>query len=179
MNDLERIFFDEYKHLDKMCREIFGSEQGVTEYINQMEYVPYVDRINVICWDADYKMLKHVRWIRNTIAHDERDSGCSEQDVQWVRTFYQRILDRNDSYSQYYSKVPVPQINKDKSTLSSEKMKNSENGLKVIETEKSNLVNNINDDDEEMTKGAIIGIIVIIIFVIVIVIGLLLIVNPI
>ena len=44
-------------------------------------------------------MLKHIRWIRNNIAHNNGDSECSESDVQYVKNFYQRIINRTDSFS--------------------------------------------------------------------------------
>ena len=37
MNKLEIEFFEEYKSVDNICRDMFQTNQGITEYINQME----------------------------------------------------------------------------------------------------------------------------------------------
>lgn len=43
-------------------------------------------------------MLKHLRWIRNRIAHDtDGDQISSISDIQDVREFYERILSGQDS----------------------------------------------------------------------------------
>ena len=49
-------------------------------------------------WDSDYKMLKHLRWVRNRIAHDTDDYQISSiSDIQAIREFYNRILSGRDS----------------------------------------------------------------------------------
>lgn len=36
MTNLNNDFMESYKHLDKICKEIFNSEKGVTTYIGPM-----------------------------------------------------------------------------------------------------------------------------------------------
>ena len=96
MNNIEIIFFEEYKKLDNLCKDLLGSNQGITQYVNEMEQIPFEKSKLVESWQYDYKMLKHIRWIRNNIAHNNGDSKCSESDVQYVKNFYQRIINRTD-----------------------------------------------------------------------------------
>ena len=39
MTNLNNDFMESYKHLDKICKEIFNSEKGVTTYIDTMKDV--------------------------------------------------------------------------------------------------------------------------------------------
>ena len=39
MTNLNNDFMESYKHLDKICKEIFNSEKGVTTYIDTMKEV--------------------------------------------------------------------------------------------------------------------------------------------
>ena len=54
--------------------------------------------LTVDSWDYDYKMLKHVRWVRNNIAHGNGSSECSENDIKYVKDFYQRIMQQKDRH---------------------------------------------------------------------------------
>ena len=54
--------------------------------------------------DYDYKMLKHVRWVRNNIAHNNGGSECSENDIKYVKDFYQRIMQQKDPFSIIYQR---------------------------------------------------------------------------
>lgn len=95
MQNLDSIFFEEYKRLDNLCKDMFTSNNGVTEYINQMELSSYKGKYKVPNWDKDYKMLKHLRWIRNQIAHNS-GSFSNQEDLDNLQAFYKRIFDLND-----------------------------------------------------------------------------------
>lgn len=50
-------------------------------------------------WEKDYKMLKHIRWVRNQIAHDTSDAPFStEADLEFTNAFYDRIINQNDPF---------------------------------------------------------------------------------
>lgn len=95
MRELDNEFFEEYKLLDKLCREMFGSEKGVGEYINQMELLAAQGRRNVSSWDGDYKRLKRWRWLRNQLAHSE-SAICEEEDLVQLQEFYDSIFATKD-----------------------------------------------------------------------------------
>lgn len=100
MESLDNEFFETYKRLDKLCREIFDCQNGVSEYISQMENTPK-GRNKVASWDSDYKALKHLRWLRNRIAHDTTEGSISKQDdILWAESFYNRIMKQEDPFSQ-------------------------------------------------------------------------------
>ena len=97
MQTLDMTFFEEFKRLESICNDMFSCKSGVTEYINQMEQTADKGRIVVPGWDADYKALKHLRWLRNQIAHDADVAGlCKQEELTQLRKFYKRILTQQD-----------------------------------------------------------------------------------
>lgn len=99
MDNIEILFFEEYKKLDNLCKDLFKSDRGVSQYIEEMECTPLSKSRLVESWQDDYKMLKHVRWIRNNIAHNNECSGCSKSDVKSVKDFYKKIINQKDPFS--------------------------------------------------------------------------------
>ncbi len=92
-------FQEEYKRLDALCRDCLSNEKGVTEYIRQMELIPWSAYRNVPSWENDLKMLKHIRWVRNELAHEIGTLGselCQESDLQFTIDFHDKILSRTD-----------------------------------------------------------------------------------
>ena len=100
MSDLhiaDNDFFEAYKRLDKLCSEMYSCQNGVSEYIAQMERLTYKGQYRVSSWNNDYKMIKHVRWVRNQIAHDSGTFQISEpDDLGFVQDFRSRIFSGND-----------------------------------------------------------------------------------
>lgn len=99
MDNIEIEFFEEYKKLDNLCKDLFRSNLGVTKYIEEMEKTPFIDRRLVNSWNNYYDMLKHVKWIRNNIAHNNEYSGCNKDDVENIKNFYQQIIEQKDPFS--------------------------------------------------------------------------------
>ena len=96
-------FMEAYKRLDNLCKDLFPSDVGITEYIKSMErcshYTLYIDN-----WRNDYFALKHYRYIRNKIVHENdvtEDELCTADDVIWINNFYQRILNQTDPLALY------------------------------------------------------------------------------
>lgn len=99
---LSITFQEEYKRLDKLCKDYLSSEKGVSSYIEQMEATAIQNRRYVLTWDEDYKQLKHVRWVRNKLAHEVgtlNSDFCTEEDLEWVQEFTNRILRGTDPFS--------------------------------------------------------------------------------
>lgn len=99
MDNIEILFFEEYKKLDNLCKDLFKSDRGVSQYIEEMECTPFTKSRLVESWQDDYKMLKHVRWIRNNIAHNNDYSGCNKSDVKSVKDYYKKIINQKDPFS--------------------------------------------------------------------------------
>ena len=91
-------FLDAFKHLEKLCNEIYDGQHGVTQYIDEMESKsPFAAR-KVFGWDLDLSGLKRVRHIRNAMVHDssDYDTNYTPEDVQFMEHFYDRIMNRKD-----------------------------------------------------------------------------------
>ena len=59
-------------------------------------------------------MLKHIRWVRNQIAHTPSNVPFStEEDLEFAASFYERILNQDDPFARLQTarQTPVPQIN--------------------------------------------------------------------
>lgn len=104
MRELNIEFQEQYKQLDKLCRDMYRSDEGVSAYIRDMESTPYNKRYAVRDWDACYKQLKHMRWMRNRLAHDiSIDTDfCKRSDIEWIRHFRNSILQGNDPLAVAY-----------------------------------------------------------------------------
>ena len=97
MQQLDNEFFEAYKRLERLCSDMYGYRSGISQYIAEMECQPYRDQLAIPLWDQSYKQLKHLRWVRNQIAHD---SGavqiCTERDIRDVNSFYHDIISGQD-----------------------------------------------------------------------------------
>ncbi len=109
MNNLNFIFLEEYKQLDKLCSELYDGQPGVTSYINDMKNVNWNDAREISNWKSDLSDLIRLRHIRNHLAHTEGsfdEELCTRDDVNWIKDFRNRILKQTDPLAllQKYSK---------------------------------------------------------------------------
>ncbi len=96
-------FLEEYKKLDKLCKDCYSSVEGVSEYIRQMENEQCGLRRLPISWEDDYKTLKHVRWVRNQLSHEVgalQSDICTLSDLYFVTMFYEKIMKCEDPLAQ-------------------------------------------------------------------------------
>ena len=101
MQELDNEFFESYKRLDRLCSDIYGCRNGVSLYIKDMERTPYQDQPASPTWTQAYKTLKHLRWVRNQIAHDPGPVQiCEASDIQAVNSFYNDIMFGRDPLTQ-------------------------------------------------------------------------------
>ena len=91
--------FDKYKDVDKFCGDMLSSDSGISEYIDQMEKTPASERRYVPSWERDYRMLKHLRYVRNQIAHANNDVISTEEDFFELNEFYDRLLSGNHPFA--------------------------------------------------------------------------------
>ena len=96
----ENMRFQElYIRLDSLCKDCFNSKEGVSEYIKQMEKDMFEGERIVLDWENIYKKLKHIRWIRNQLAHEVgalNSNMVEEDDLLFVSNFYDKIINTND-----------------------------------------------------------------------------------
>lgn len=119
MKDLDVKFLDTYKSFEKILSDMYSCQHGVSEYISIMEEKERscnCDCMRVECWKADYKSLKHLRWLRNQITHsiDCADGFCEYNDLIVLNDFYDRILHQQDALSilAKHQKSFIPNLNK-------------------------------------------------------------------
>lgn len=98
MRELNIEFQEQYKRLDKLCKEMYSSREGVSAYILDMEQTSYNEQKAVYNWDTVYKQLKHLRWMRNQLAHeiDIDTDFCEQNDIDWIKQFYESVMDGTD-----------------------------------------------------------------------------------
>ncbi len=95
MNECALDYLESYKRLDQLCRDMFRSKDGVTEYINQMDRV--ISRINSKQdWRNFYSRLKYQRRLRNDLVHNTECSECTEEDIDEIEYFFDLILKQED-----------------------------------------------------------------------------------
>ena len=100
--NINQQFLEEYKYLDKLCKEAFDSDKGVTSYIDYMRAAPYEKSRKVSGWDSDLKMLITLRHARNKLAHEVGtldEALVTREDIEWLGNFYERIMSGSDPIS--------------------------------------------------------------------------------
>ena len=117
MGYLNYEFFDEFKALDNLCRDIYGEsidkKLGVTLYLEDMDKKAYQGALKVSNWTSDYNHLKLARNIRNELAHSRNSMAvdiCSEEDIDFVRSFRTRILNQTDPIAMLRKNSSTPRI---------------------------------------------------------------------
>lgn len=99
MNKLDIDFLEKYKRLDNLCKDILSSNTGVTSYIDKMTSLSYGFSM-VSSWENDLKRLKHIRWVRNKLTHDNNSDGLvGDEEINFVNDFYNQIMNQEDPFS--------------------------------------------------------------------------------
>lgn len=102
MQRLQETFFEEYKRTDALCRDLLSAGRGVSEYIEQMQAAEAEGCQWVPGWQDDFYALKHLRWLRNQIAHEPGGADCTAAELEQLRGFHQRVLAREDPLALLY-----------------------------------------------------------------------------
>ncbi len=96
MSSLNINFLEEYKHLDKLLKDMFGTEKGISDYIDTATTTYNLQ------YNSDIKTLKHLRHIRNSLSHDTDTLNaqmCTQADIDWLKDFYQKVYSVSDPLS--------------------------------------------------------------------------------
>lgn len=120
MSDLNKIFFNEYAKLDKLCCQLYSTLprneiKGVTNYIDDMKNTPSHVSRTVPGWDNSLSMLIHLRHMRNHLAHEPdafNEALCTHNDIDWVHYFYDSIMAGTDPISQSTKKAKAQTTSK-------------------------------------------------------------------
>ena len=88
MTQLDNEFFEEYKHLERLCSDMYSCRDGVRQYLEGMESHSSEGERIVPNWKRDYWKLRGLRKTRNVLAHKmSAYQVCTEQDVEDVKNF--------------------------------------------------------------------------------------------
>lgn len=96
-------FLDSYKRLDNLCKDLLGTDKGVSRYIEELERCERI-KFQIGNWHYDYDNLKRLRHIRNLIVHENdvtEDNLCDVNDIKWIEDFHQKIINQKDPLAQY------------------------------------------------------------------------------
>ncbi len=99
-------FIEQYKRLDNLCKDLLGSTTGVTTYIEHLERIRHLGN------EEDFRKLKHYRYIRNQIVHENNCTEAnmtSEEDVRWIVNFHSRILNQTDPLALRHKQSEKPE----------------------------------------------------------------------
>ena len=96
MDAIQIKLLEEYKYVDAICRDMLGTEKGVSAYIEQLDETPMTVRYWITEWNDEYRQLKHIRWLRNQIAHSTGNVECTQSDLEWLKGFHNRLLTQQD-----------------------------------------------------------------------------------
>ena len=106
MSRLNDEFMEIYKRIDAFCRDIYRADKGVTSYIDEMSRIGGATW-GVLGWNETLNKLKNYRHIRNAYTHDVGTSYtdiCTQEDVEWLQSFYDKLMSAQDPISLYTQK---------------------------------------------------------------------------
>ena len=110
MDAIQIELLEEYKYVDAICRDMLGAEKGVTAYIEQLDETPVTVRYWITEWNDEYRQLKHIRWLRNQIAHSTGNVECTQSDLEWLKGFHNRLLTQQDLLAKAHRVIKESQI---------------------------------------------------------------------
>ena len=110
MDAIQIELLEEYKYVDKICRDMLGVEKGVTAYIEQLDETPMIVRYWIAEWNDEYRQLKHIRQLRNQIAHSTESVECTQSDLDWLKGLHNRLLTQQDLLAKAHRVIKESQI---------------------------------------------------------------------
>lgn len=97
VTQLDNDFFEEYKRLDRLCSDMYSCQDGIRQYLEDMECQFSAGEKVVPNWMRDYRKLRGLRKRRNNLAHNVSEyQVCTERDIEDVKDFINRIMRRQD-----------------------------------------------------------------------------------
>lgn len=107
MSQVNHDIFDEYKSVDRICKDIYNSDKGVTTYIDNMSEVSQWESMIIPQWEETLFALKRIRKLRNEMAHEEgafEYADGTQGDLDWLKQFHNSLLNQTDPLCMFYQK---------------------------------------------------------------------------
>lgn len=101
MQDIDLEYLNEYKFVEKICNDMYG-DRGISAYIEIMENTTNSEKFFIHNWDNYYKMLKHLRWLRNQVAHETSSYEVTNQDIKNIKQIHNDLLTVQDPLALLY-----------------------------------------------------------------------------
>ena len=95
MANFDMEFFSEYKAVEHICKDMYG-DGAVKAYIEETESCKSSEKIFINNWDKKLRTLKHLKWLRNQIAHENDSYEVTEQDIADIKAFHNDLLTQQD-----------------------------------------------------------------------------------
>lgn len=171
MRDLNINFMDLYKRVDRFIKDAYHSSEGVSEYIRIMESKDSKGRRYVSGWNSDYDSLKHLRWIRNQLAHevDYDEDICSEEEYEWLEEFHSRLFSSNDPLGKLHKAENAMELEQKKKREIANRQKKAESSNDNIEIKNSDNKNIQNKSKANHTVAILAGCFIIFVLIIVVI----------
>ena len=99
MDNLNYLFYEEFTKMERTCTLVYQVELGVQEYIERMLTVSSAYAEQVPCWQEDLQQLHRYSMVYTALAQSAeamREYSCRQEDVDWIRKFGSRIIERKD-----------------------------------------------------------------------------------
>ena len=99
MDKFNYQFFEEFTKLDKTCVSVYQAEGGTLGYLEQMGSVSGVCAELIPNWVENLEQLHRYRTIYLALSQSPdafEECLCTQADVQWLRDFRSRIMERKD-----------------------------------------------------------------------------------
>ena len=75
------------------------------KYIEEMENCTSREKMFVSNWDNKLKTLKHLKWLRNQIAHPNDSYEVTPQDLTDIKAFYDELMTQQDPLALLYKEI--------------------------------------------------------------------------
>ena len=103
MDNLNYQLYDEFTKLNKACITIYQMEEGIADYMEAMASVSSAYWDVVPNWNLDLEQLHRYQTVYRSLAQSMAAFGehlCCQEDVDWLRQFRTRIMERKDPLAQ-------------------------------------------------------------------------------
>ena len=158
MQSIDMEYFSEYKAVEKICNEMYG-ENGVSAYINDMQNCTSREKSSIINWDKKLKDLKHLRWLRNQIAHPNDSYEVTPQDLTDIKAFYNELMTQQDPLALLHKEIESTKKKQQEYKLQQKQMQ------KTVQQPIHNNATDYRDDNNSSKTIAIVAVVAVVVII--------------